>query len=518
MSDLNEKNTENNAGSGAEKVEKKKKEKKARKNRKSLREMLGTTRMRYGSYSATVTVVVLAIVIVLNLIVSNLPTRFTEIDTSDSSYYSIGDLTRSIVGSLDTDVTVSIMSSQSDAESDEILQIAGEMLKRYQELSDRLQVEYVDPALNPTFGEDSGVEDVSSGSLVVTSEKRSTVVDYSDLYQMDYDYSSYYTTGSYDYELSFDGEAAITSAIDYVTTDTLPILYSLTGHGEGTLPDSVQTQITRLNIEMQELNLLSQGEIPEDADCLLIYCPTVDLSEEEAQMVLDYLEGGGSVLIVPALTGESMPNFDTIYNNYGMSLSNTLVLEGDTGYYYQVPYYLMPTVNSHTITSPILENNISLLLGSCQGITISEDVRDTLTVSSLVTTSDAAYAKALTNGQLSTLEQEEGDAQGPFTVAAAATETVGDTESHLVVIASQELLSETIIEQFSVSNTDLFLNSLSWMCDHESSISISAKSLSTETLTMTAAESRFWMILSMGVIPVALLACGVGVWAWRRRK
>ena len=103
-------------------------------------------------------------------------------------------------------------------------------------------------------------------------------------------------------------------------------------------------------------------------------------------------------------------------------------------------------------------------------------------------------------------------------MAAAATETVGDTESHLVVIASQELLAENIIEQFSVSNTDLFLNSLSWMCDHESSISISAKSLSTETLTMTAAESRFWMILSMGVIPVALLACGVGVWAWRRRK
>ena len=62
MSDLNEKNTENNAGSGAEKVEKKKEEKKDRKNRKSLREMLGTTRMRYGSYSATVTVVVLAIV------------------------------------------------------------------------------------------------------------------------------------------------------------------------------------------------------------------------------------------------------------------------------------------------------------------------------------------------------------------------------------------------------------------------------------------------------------------------
>ncbi len=507
MSEREKRNQEN----GAE-------ERKAKLPRRSLRERLGTTRVRYGSYSATVTVVVLAIVIVANLIVAHLPSRYTAIDTSASSYYSIGDLTRSIVGALETDVTVSIMASQEDAEADEILKITGEMLRRYQELSDHLKVEYVDPALNPTFGADSGVEDVSEGSLVVRSEKRSTTVAYSDLYQVDYDYSSYYTTGSYDYEYSFNGESGITSAIDYVTTDTLPILYTLTGHGEGTLPDSVETQISRLNMELQELNLLTQETIPEDASGLLIYCPTADLSAEEAETVLDYLEGGGSVLLVAAMTGEDMPNLDTVTNSYGMDLSDSLVIEGSTGSYFQLPYYLVPEVESHTITSPILEENISMVLGSSQGIAISGDVRDTLTVSSLAATSDSAYAKTLTNGQLSSLEKAEGDAQGPFTVAAAATETVGDAQSHLVVIASQGLLDETIIEQFSVSNTDLFLNSISWMCGRESSISISAKAMGTGTLTLTESESRFWMILSMGVIPVALLACGVGVWAWRRKK
>lgn len=491
-----------------------KKTKKPKKPRKSLKEFLGTTRVRYGSYSATVSVVVLAILVVVNLIVSNLPTRFTEIDTSDSSYYSIGDLTRSIVGSLDTDVTISIMASQEDAESDSILFIAGEMLQRYQELSDRLTVEYVDPALNPTFGNESGLEDVSAGSLVVSSEKRNTVVAYSDLYEVDY--SSYYTTGTA--SQSYNGEAAVTSAIDYVVSDTLPILYRLIGHGESSLPSSVETQVARLNIEVQDLNLLTAGAIPEDASCLLIYCPTGDLSSEEADLILEYLEGGGSVLIVPTLTGETLTNFDRIYSNYGMSLTNTLVLEGDPSHYYQTPYYIVPEVSSHTITSPISENNVSLLMGSCQGINISEDIRSTLTVTSLVDTTEDAYAKTLTNGQVSTLEQESGDAQGSFCLAAAATETVGDAEAQLVVISSQGLLDENIIDYFTVGNTDLFLNSISWMCDHESSISISAKSMDVNTLTMTAAQSRFWTVLAMGVIPVALLACGVGVWAWRRRK
>ena len=37
------------------------------------------------------------------------------------------------------------------------------------------------------------------------------------------------------YVYSFDGEGAITSAIDYVISDELPKLYSLEGHGEAEL-------------------------------------------------------------------------------------------------------------------------------------------------------------------------------------------------------------------------------------------------------------------------------------------
>ena len=491
---------------------------KEKKEKKTMKERLGTTKVRYGSYSAAISVVVLAILVVVNLIASSLPGKYTKIDTSDSSYYSIGDLTKNIVGSLETDVSVSVMASEEDARSDAILSILMEMLDRYQALSDHLKVSYVDPALNPTFASDNDADSASKGSLIVKSDKRSTVVSYSDLYQVDYDYSSYYTTGSTSSTQSYDGESAVTSAIDYVVSDTLPVLYSLTGHGEGSLPASVEKQVSRMNIEMKELNLLTAGEIPEDANCLLIYCPTKDLSEEEAEKILAYLKDGGSALIIPALTGEAHPNFDQIYNEYGMSLTNSLVLEGSTEHYYQSPIYVVPEVESHTITSPITEQNISVLLGGAQGLTISSDIRSSLTVSPLLSTSDEAYAKALSGGKVSTTEREEADAAGPFYLGAAATETVGEKTSHLVVISSEVLLSEDIIERFTVSNADLFLNSLSWMCEHESTISISPKSMDINTLTMTESQSRFWMILTMGVIPVALIGGGIGVWVWRRKK
>ncbi|WP_434310983.1 Gldg family protein [Hominifimenecus sp. rT4P-3] len=488
------------------------------KEKKAWKERLGTTKVRYGSYSAAVSVVVLAILVVVNLIVSNLPGKYTKFDTSDSSYYSIGELTQSIVGSLDMDVTISVLASEEEAKADSILGILAEMLERYQALSDHLQVAYVDPAINPTFASDNGAADASKGSLIVKSEKRSTVVSYSDLYQVDYDYSSYYTTGSPTSTQSYDGESAVTSAIDYVVSDTLPILYQLTGHGERSLPASVEKQVERMNIEKKELNLLTAGGIPEDASSLLIYCPEKDLSEEEADQILAYLQEGGSALVVPTLTGEAHPNFDKIYNNYGMRLTNSLILEGSAEHYYQSPMYLVPEIESHTITSPITERNISVLLGGAQGITISSDIRSSLTVSSLLSTSADSYGKELTGGTVSTAEREEGDASGPFCLAAAATETVGEKTSYLVVISSEALLDETIIERFTVSNADVFLNSLSWMCEHESTISIAPKSMDINTLTMTESQSRFWMILTMGVIPVVLLGCGIGVWAWRRKK
>ena len=44
---------------------------------------------------------------------------------------------------------------------------------------------------------------------------------------------------------SFDGEGAITSAIDYVVNEEQPKIYLLEGHGERELPASFKEQIEK---------------------------------------------------------------------------------------------------------------------------------------------------------------------------------------------------------------------------------------------------------------------------------
>ena len=60
--------------------------------------------LRNGSYSTLLIVIFVAIVVVINMIVGKLPSKYTQIDISDQQLYSIGDETKKVLNNLDKDV------------------------------------------------------------------------------------------------------------------------------------------------------------------------------------------------------------------------------------------------------------------------------------------------------------------------------------------------------------------------------------------------------------------------------
>ena len=158
-----------------------------------------------------------------------------------------------------------------------------------------------------------------------------------------------------------DGEGAVTSAIDYVVTEDLPQLYVVEGHGEQALPGNFQDQIGKENIEINTLSLLTVDAIPEEADCVLIYEPSSDLSEQEVEMLASYTEGGGKLLVMAGPTEEgSLDNLYSLLSGYGVSACEGIVVEGDREHYTGYPaYVLLPEMSSHAITDPLLEEHCS---------------------------------------------------------------------------------------------------------------------------------------------------------------
>lgn len=475
-----------------------------------IKASLTTRAFRVGGYSVAAAAIVVLIAVVANLLVTALPATLTQVDTTAGSMYTLSQETEDILGGLEEDITLYwvVQSGQED-------ETLGTLLDRYAAGSDRVTLEKVDPDVSPELLQEYVSGTVYNNSLIVVSGDRDTYVSYDDLYE--YTYSDDYTS----YNTSFSGESALTSAIDYVTREDLPKLYTLTGHGEADLTSTFQSAVEGQNVEVESLSLLTQESVPEDADCLLLNGPESDLSQEEAEAIQAYLDQGGDLIVLtdPAQEGQERPNLEALLADYGMAANDGIVLEGDSGHYaLGAPFYLLSDLDSHAITEPLIDGGYYILLSLAQGITVTDSPREGLTVESLLTTSDQAYSK-LAGYSMETYSKEEGDLVGPFSLAALATEKQEDgTESHVLWIGSTSLVDDQYNQQVSGANEDFFLNCVGWTCQGEEGVSIHAKEITTQYLTVPASTASLLILLVVAVVPAGYLFFGLRIWIRRKRQ
>ncbi len=461
---------------------------------------------KHGTYRASMVVFACVAAVLVNLTAGKLPSQYLKYDVSDQKLFTTGDQTAEIVKGLDEDITLYLIAQQGS--EDATLQ---ELLDRYAGLSSHIKVETKDPVLYPNFVSQYTSENLSENSVLVVGQNRSKAVDYYDIYQYSMDYSTYSSSLS-----SFDGEGQITSAIAYVTAEDMPVVYTLTGHDEAELSTTVTSSIEKENIELKSLSLLTEEAVPEDAKAVIIYGAISDISEAEKNKLEAYMEQGGQIMLLLGYTDKDTPNLDSLLDDYGIVLADGLVLEGDSQHHLpNYPYYLLPDIQSSAYTSDVSSRYV--LLAFAQGMTEAADISENLTYESLLTTSAKSYSK--TNLESENLEQEAADITGPFDLGAVVTKTIDENvEAKLVVFSSETLLDEQVDSMVSGGNSTLFLNVASQLVDHESTVSIEPKSMSTEYLTVPAGSAIFWGILTIILIPLLLLATGGIIWFGRRKR
>lgn len=478
---------------------------------KRVADSFSTRSFRAGGYSVAAAAIVLAIAVMVNVFAAALPASVTKFDTTANQLFTLSEQTEKLVGGLTDEVTVYWIVRSGREEK-----YLESLLSRYQSLSDKIRVVKKDPDVFPTFTQQY-TDSFTENSLIVEAGERYRYVDYNDIFVMDY--TSYYYYGTENW--SFCGESELTSAIDYVVSENLPKVYLLTGHGESSLSDSFTSAAKQQNIEKAELSLLTLESVPADADCILINAPQSDISLDEQSKLREYLGNGGNLfLITDPPKNEKLSNLEALMADYGVSTVDGIVVESDQSHYvWGTPYFLLPDIASHAITTPLTEGGYRVLLPISQGLTVADDLRDTLSVTKLLTTSSSAFAKAA-GYDLTTYEKEDGDVNGPFALAVAISDTVDDgITSDIVWVSSAALVDDQTNTQVSGGNQDFFLNALGYLCQAEqSSLSIHAKSLSSDTLTMDSAAVSALTVAVVGVIPAAVIALGIVIWIRRKRR
>lgn len=458
---------------------------------------------RGGSYSLIISGVVLAILIVVNIFASALPTNLTKYDISSTKLYSITSNTKVVVNALEQDVTIYWIVQS--GEEDEVIE---NLLGKYDSLSKHIEIVKKNPDIFPTFAEQYTDERVQNNSLIVECGDRSRFINYSDIYIQEADMYSY------TYNTSFDGEGAITSAIDYVVTEELPKLYALEGHGESELPATFREQIEKENIEVSTFSLLTVDSIPEEADCIMIYAPTSDISEEEKELLADYVSEGGKLLVMAGPTEDGiLENLYSLLTDYGVEAKEGIVVEADREHYaFRAPYVLLPDMVSNEITDSLIEENYYPIMPISQGLTIGEAYGNG-TVTELLTTSDSAFSKISGYG-ITTYEREEGDIDGPFAVALSVE---SNNDGRIVWFASSNFLDDMYNAYSSGANMDMGMNALSSLIGESEAMAIRSKSLNYNYLTISDSTASMLKMMMIGVFPLLYLGVGICVVLRRRR-
>lgn len=461
---------------------------------------------RSGAYSSVLTVLVIAIVVVVNLVFGKLD---LSTDLSSGSYFTLSKTTKKILKQVDSDITIYYM-VQDGSEQDYI----SNALKQYNKVSKHVKVKRIDPVVNPGFAKKQGIDDeISSNDVIVVNNKTKSAkyISNEDMY---IESNSMYSSGSS--STSLDVEGQVTAAIQNVISDSSTKMYVLTKHSETELGDTLKSALEKMNYEISDLELATKDSVPSDCDVLYINGPTTDITTEEKDKILDYLKNGGSAIINVGYTTEKMTNFKEVLAYYGVNVTSGIICEG-TGNYATYPNYIVPSVGSDSSLLSDLSGYIIFPDAAGLSKASSDSVRSTVKITDLLDTSDSSFIKV--DPSSGSASKEDGDVDGPFSVGYSITETVDKKETNLLVFASSGAFSESFTQTTQLANATVFKKAASSLSKSDvKEASIDKKNLSYSYVSLTSGTQLLWAAIIIVIIPGGLLICGFLIWFFRRRK
>jgi ABC-2 type transport system permease protein len=446
-------------------------------------------KLKNGSYAALSTIIVLAVIVLLNRFFSLIPDSSKQIDLSANHIYAIGDTTRKVIDGLEHNVDIIVI-----AETGTVDTRIDKFINLYGDASDKITVTSIDPVVYPSALTKYNTD---SDTVIIKCDdtEKQTSVTFDDI--IVYDQYYYYYYGEY-YETEFDGEGLITSALQYVSSDINNIVYVMEGHGESTLNSTILSLLSKSNFETSDVNLLTDGGVPEDCELLISYAPQKDFSVDEYDLLTDYLADGGNLMLILDSSAADTPNIEALLNNNGLERVDGAIAD-TSRYYMSNPYIFFPVYGSSDITDS-LSGDRNILLYNAYGMKEISASDENITVTPFLTTS--------TNGVAVT---EDSQLAGKYIIGALSENT-----GRLTVITSTELINEQLLTNYpNLDNQTLFVNAVT--ANYEDAENISIPAVSLEVTYNTPSNGGIWSMLFIFVIPAATLIYGFVKWLLRRK-
>jgi ABC-2 type transport system permease protein len=273
-----------------------------------------------------------------------------------------------------------------------------------------------------------------------------------------------------------------------------------------------------------------------DGDVVVIPGGTAPLSDEALQILTDYLDNGGSVVIfaetnltetgVSLATAENLNSY--LLENFGIGVNSDLIIDQTQAF--QTPLY--PAATSLDSASYITNQDIDrtqavIIFTQTHSIQLTNVPPANVTISRLVQSSADAYAKTDVTPLLQATDQataqqliarSDNDPVGPFVLAASAENA--QTGARVVLFGSTSVGLDNFADP-NITNFDVAANSLRWATrfnEFAPQISTVQDQRPQDTpIFAEANELRSISFITFIVLPFGVLAIGILVW-WSNRE
>ncbi|MCR4902689.1 MAG: GldG family protein, partial [Butyrivibrio sp.] len=466
------------------------------------------------AYSTITVIVMVAIVVVANIAALQIPDSIREIDVTSQNLFSLTEDTKTLVAGVEDDITLYFLADENDNEGSTKDETVEKILLQYANLSDNVTLTYIDPVVNSQFAAKYSDTGLSYSSVIVVNNtnERYKVVDYNDMFESEFDYTTYSSTLT-----GYDIEGQLTNALQYVmlSDDSFMQAYVLTGHNESSFATSFSELFDQFSITTQSLSLLTSESVPEDCELLIINTPTTDLTDDETARIIDYIDNGGDVLFMFGYVEDDMTNFKKVLAEYGINWEDGLLMETSkenllAGY---PEYYILPEIGTSDIASSLSNSGNVLAIMS---MPFTYETQDDVTMESILTTTESAYTAV--NPSVST-EKTDDSQTGLFYIGLKATKTVeaDDAESVAIVYSCPYLFLEDVDAYVQGNNSKLFGNTLNALSDVEVDyVTVPVKEVD-QNLSINL-KTCYLVLCSMAAAVVLILGFGIVTWVVRSKK
>ena len=477
---------------------------------------------------------ILLLAILVNALVGLLPASLAKPDVTGSNTFRLSSTTVNwLEDDLKEPVTLYLICEGGSAGTENEIFL---FLSRFADVTDRVTLEVIDPAVSPEFIAAYGGEWPENLSVIVQSAKRYKLLTNSDLYfYSNAELGMTFTPAEYqaycnqfmaliqqypDYQTAylafvegtvpmFDGDSKVTNAMHYVTLDKISVLYSLTGNATA-LDSKLEANLLLNGYEMK--TLLSTQSIPSDCDLLLIHTLATDLTEAEAAALKAYLGRGGKLFLTTHYQTGTLPNLESVLSVYGMSFDAkpNVLYEGNVDYYlsdssYAYPYYILSHVARHEANG---EFEGSFVAPYAHAIVLTETPGVTLTP--WLYTSEKGY-QVYADSANSSAQPEYG------TQVFGALAEAGDTK--ILWLACAPAMTTEGNSMSSGGNFSLALSAIGWLSGSTGeSIAIDSATIPAGSINVTVGQFALWAVILVLVLPAGTLTAGILIWYSRKRR